>query len=395
MVITLIITLSVFIILALVYIDIIMRALKSKNYYKSVMEHSIVLRIMDKTFNQFFEWRLWKKIIPITFFSIIFLSTATYLYIQFALPKVPPVPQITIDHKDSKLLERGEYLVEAVVICTDCHSPRDVNYYSWPVIKGKEGAGGPFLSQKDGYIFPGESFTPNITPANLGNWTDGEIYRLLTTGIRKDGSTVYHAMPYKAFSKADPNDLKAIIAYLRTLKPIHNEPAGKTEINFPERVFTRTISRKVEPTNLSKLQTDVEQGEYLVTLAACKDCHTPKKWLDMFDEKRAFSGGIQFPMPTGGFVYSANLTPDESGLKDWSEEAFVNRFKSYRDSTAIHKIEPNSANSLMPWFAYRNMKDEDLRKIFAYLKTLKPIYNPVTKFSVESLEVKKSRMENE
>jgi len=295
---------------------------------------------------------------------------------------------LVIDQNDSTLLKRGEYLANHVAICTDCHSPRDVSYFSWPEIKDQIGAGGPFLSHKLGYDFPGESFVPNITPANLGSWSDGEIYRLITTGIDKNGNTINHAMPFPSFAQADPSDLKAIIAYIRTLKPIANKPAGITSIYFLHNLYNRTIPREVKPIYLNTLKTAIDTGHYLVTIANCNECHTPKKWLEITDTTRTLSGGVEFVMPTGGFVHTANLTPDESGLGDWTEQAFINKFKSYRDSAAIYKVKPNTLNSLMPWKNYSYLSDNDLHDIYAYLKAIRPIYNPVIKFTRQSLKNK-------
>lgn len=381
----------VFIVITLVVLDRDMSVLKKKEYHDLVIKNSTFMRGADWLFNSFFEWRRWRKILFVSLIVIVLAAAIGYIYISQALPKATAVPEITINHNDTVLLARGKYLVHHVAICVDCHSPRDPSHYSWPIVEGQEGAGGPFLSKKAGFAFPGESFTPNITPFNLGNWSDGEIYRLLTTGIRKDGTSVYHAMPFEAFAKADPEDLKAIIAYIRTLNPIQNEPLGKTEIDFVERMYSKTIPRKAEPVLLSSLKTPAEKGKYLVTMALCDDCHTPKKFGDAFDSTLAYSGRIEFPMPTGGFVHSANLTPDESGLSEWTEDAFVNRFKSFRDSSAIYKVEPNSLNSIMPWFAYRYMNDDDLRNIYAYLRTVNPVYNPVVKFTHESLKTKEKR----
>jgi hypothetical protein len=212
---------------------------------------------------------------------------------------------------------------------------------------------------------------------------------LLTTGIDKEGKTINHAMPFQNFSKADPGDIKAMIAYLRTLAPVANKPAGITKINFFHSLYNRTISRNVKPQYLKDLKTGIDSGRYLVTIASCNDCHTPKKWLEINDNKRILSGGLEFPLPTGGFVHSANLTPDESGLGAWTAETFVNKFKSYRDSGAIYKVDANSPNSLMPWSSYRYMKDNDLRAIYAYLKSIKPVYNPVVMFTRHSLKTKK------
>jgi len=359
--------------------------LKQKQF-QAAIDHSRFLRLMELIFNKYFAWRLWKKILTGAILIIIVLTGITYLYIRYALPKIPSVPDIVIDHHDSSLLKRGEYLVEHVAVCVDCHSPRDVNYFSWPFVGNQKGAGGPFLSQKLGFTFPGEGFTPNITPSNLGSWSDGEVYRLLTRGIDKDGETINHAMPFQNFSHLDPHDAKAIIAYIRTLPAIKNTPAGVTKINFFHSLYNRTISREVKPIYLDSLKTAIDSGHYLVTIASCNDCHTPKKWLEINDTSRLLSGGLEFPLPTGGFVHSANLTPDESGLISWTEATFVKKFKSYRDSGAIYKVSPNSLNSLMPWSDFDAMTENDLKAIYAYLKSIKPVYNPVVKFTKKSVK---------
>lgn len=379
-----------FIIFTFVIIDQDLRVLKRKDLHQAI-QYSRFMRITDWIFNSFFEWSRWKKIMPIAFLALLLLAFSAYLFIRYTMPKAPPLEQITVNHGDSAVLARGAYLANHVAICTDCHSARDANFFSWPVIKGQEGSGGPFLSKKAGFDFPGESFTPNITPANIGKWSDAELYRTITTGILPDGKTLYHAMPFEYFAKADPEDIKAIIAYLRTLQPINNQPAGVTEIDFLASLRSRLIPRKTEPVYLKDLKNAVDSGRYLVNLASCTDCHTPNTWADFKDETRYLSGGLEFPMPAGGFVHSANLTPDESGLAVWTEESFVNKFKSYRDSAALYKMEPNTLNSLMPWFAFSNMTDQDLKNIYAYLKTLTPVFNPVVKFTNERIERKKSR----
>jgi hypothetical protein len=97
----------------------------------------------------------------------------------------------------------------------------------------------------------------------------------------------------------------------------------------------------------------------------------------------AYSGGRSFPFPDGSVVTSSNITPDpETGIGSWTEEMFVSRFKQYADSGYVNpKVNPGEFNSLMPWTMYAGMKEEDLKAIFAYLKTLKPMKNEVIKFT--------------
>jgi hypothetical protein len=94
------------------------------------------------------------------------------------------------------------------------------------------------------------------------------------------------------------------------------------------------------------------------------------------------AGGFEFQMPTGGIVRSTNITQDkETGIGNWSEEDFVSRFKAYADSSYVpNKIGKGTFNTVMPWMMYGKMEPEDLKAIFAYLKTIKPIKNNVVKF---------------
>jgi hypothetical protein len=109
------------------------------------------------------------------------------------------------------------------------------------ICRGSERIAAPFF-RKLGYIFPGESFTPNITPANLGSWSDGEVYRLLTTGIDKDGKTINHAMPFQNFSHLKHNKDKEIIAYIIITLLIKNNNAEVTKIKLFTKKKNRTIS---------------------------------------------------------------------------------------------------------------------------------------------------------
>lgn len=96
-----------------------------------------------------------------------------------------------------------------------------------------------------------------------------------------------------------------------------------------------------------------------------------------------FGGGREFPFPDGSKVRSGNITPDElTGIGKWSEEMFLNRFHQRSDSMTLNrKLQPGEFNSIMPWTMYGSMHDEDLKAIYAYLRTVTPIKNSVVKFT--------------
>lgn len=123
----------------------------------------------------------------------------------------------------------------------------------------------------------------------------------------------------------------------------------------------------------------IKYGAYLVNSAACMECHTPVKKGQVIPEL-AFSGGRSFTMPFG-VVNSANITPDkETGIGNWSAADFVNRFKAYVDSSNVPHVSPADPNTVMAWEMLSGMDTSDLRSIFAYLKTIKPIKKEVVHF---------------
>lgn len=142
-----------------------------------------------------------------------------------------------------------------------------------------------------------------------------------------------------------------------------------------------TIPHKASFTKRPDKTDVVNYGKYLTNAASCIECHT-KFEKGSLVAGTEFGGGREFPFPDGSVVISSNISPDkETGIGNWNEEAFVNMFRARVDSTAMNaKVNPGEFNSVMPWTMYGNMNEEDLKAIFAYLKTVKPINNQVVKF---------------
>jgi hypothetical protein len=97
------------------------------------------------------------------------------------------------------------------------------------------------------------------------------------------------------------------------------------------------------------------------------------------------AGGFEFKFPNGNIVRSANLTPSqETGIGLWTEEVFLGKFKTYRDSAGQNKtVSPNEFNSVMPWTMFAGMTDGDLKSIYRYLTTVDPVEHKVEKFTVK------------
>ncbi|MFZ6012906.1 MAG: c-type cytochrome [Bacteroidota bacterium] len=275
-----------------------------------------------------------------------------------------------------KLVDRGKYLATHVAGCLYCHSQRDYKWFSGPIISGTEGMGG----QKFGKNFrgiPGVVYARNITPAATRSWSVEQMIRAITQGISQNGDTLYPLMPYIHFSKMTQHDALSLVAFLRTLEPIANE-VPKRQLSVPIRATITSLPEDQLKKNLRPAYADKEAyGGYLVNIAACADCHTPMEKNDLLMEK-AFSGGQEFR--TAGFIVrSANITPDTTtGIGSWTEEVFMAKFTQFRNADA-YQYNPGKNNSVMPWTTYGGMDDFDLKAIYAYLRTLRPIKNHVVK----------------
>lgn len=274
-------------------------------------------------------------------------------------------------------VKRGDYLVNAVANCMHCHADRDFTKFSGPTRPGTEGSGG----QRKGVVVRG------ITPTTLGSWTDEELVRAITTGINNKGDTLFPTMPYMNYRYLTPYDAESIVAYLRTLNPLPDSIPDRDLSNYPPGIVASMYRDWYGDDiyqSLSQPKGDEEllKGKYLVTLAGCLGCHTNIDRKAMaFKRDSVFAGGQLSNKPGNNFkVYSANITPDTTtGIGAWSEEVFLAKFKNYRDREA-YDYNPGKYNSEMPWTLFANMTDEDIRSIYRYLRTIRPIRKQVTKW---------------
>lgn len=297
------------------------------------------------------------------------------LYINITYPNVSLKSDFKADIT-TESLKRGEYLVNSVSACFHCHSTVDFSKFSGKIIQSSIGKGGRFFSEESG--FPGMFYTSNITPHNLKNWTDSEIYRAISSGVNKNGNALFPLMPYESYKYLTIDDAKAIVGYLRTITPIEVE-YPKSDFSFPFSVILKTIPSEPCPTDKDSLTTEVEFGEYLVNIGGCHGCHTPTEG-GSINENMILAGGFKIPMETGGTCISANITPDnETGIGSWTKEKFIQRFKSFQNIDSLNVL-PGQFNTEMPWSIYANMTETDLGSIYEYLRTIKPVKNYVNKF---------------
>ncbi len=318
------------------------------------------------------------KISGIILGVIVLLLIIGVVYFNSAYPNVDPPSNIKVDITPARI-ERGKYLVHHVTDCLDCHSTRDWTKYSGPLMADSYGKGGEIFDESIG--IPGKLYAKNITPAGIGDWTDGELLRAFTCGVNKDGKALFPLMPYLSYNHLTQEDAYSIVAYIRTLKPIKNN-VPESKLNFPLNFIVKTIPPKgYVPAKEVDRSNKLEYGKYLVSIAGCADCHTPS---EQGEPKPGmdFAGGMEFQTPWGT-VRSANISPDnKTGIGSWSEEAFISRFKSFdSDSAKAIPVKQGEFNTIMPWTLFGGMTREDLSAVYTYLHSLKPVNHQVVKFT--------------
>ena len=275
------------------------------------------------------------------------------------------VKRLTFERTPARL-ERGRYLVEGPAHCFQCHSEVDWEKPGAQPKAGKKGAG---------TVFPEESLpwlvAPNITPdaeTGAGAWTDEQFARAIREGIGHDGRRLFPMMPYMNFRNMSDEDLASVITYVRSIEPVRN-PLPKTML--PEVV--KGSLPPYQPLDAAVSGPDmlnpIARGKYLVALGNCVSCHTPMTQNGQPITELAFAGGMQLKGPWGE-VTSLNITPDPSGISYYDEAMFIRTLRTGH-------VGARKLNSIMPWGYFRNMTDDDLKAIFAYLRTLPPVQHRI------------------
>jgi mono/diheme cytochrome c family protein len=286
------------------------------------------------------------------------LATALRQHVTYEAP-YPNIKAST----DSTVIARGRHIVMGPGHCLDCHS----------TTAGKDSllkAGiDPVLS--GGMPFPvpfGTFYTPNLTPdpaTGLGKMTDSEIARVLRHSVKPNGEA---ALPFMSAQNFSDEELTAVISYLRSVKPVHNA-VPQHEYNLMGRVIKAFLIKPQGPTGQPAktvvVDSSANYGRHLVmSVANCNGCHTKRDATGNYVGE-PLAGEMTFDDNGKPTVVTPNLTPDPSSgrIYGWSQDQFISRLRAGRRVKESH----------MPWEAYSRMTDTELKAIYNYLKTLKPV----------------------
>jgi mono/diheme cytochrome c family protein len=260
------------------------------------------------------------------------------------------------------LLARGRYLVNVPAACGNCHTRKnaDLSPRTDMFLAGGERFDSPVFT----------AYSRNITPdkeTGIGTWTDEQIIRALREGVTKEGQTLGPPMPVPTYHNMSDDDAKAIVAYLRTVSPVHNEvPESKFKIPLQPQPPVKTL---LAPPKDDK----VAYGGYIViAVAHCFECHTtPGEHGEPDVVSHLGAGG--FPLPVwpelsakpGTVIFSRNITSDkETGIGAWTDDQIKRAITDGIDR------EGKQLFPLMPFAYFKTMTPEDLDAIVAYLRTV-------------------------
>ena len=290
---------------------------------------------------------------------------ALWLALSFPLAAFPSRAQA---QGQIDLVARGQYIFAAAGGCA-CHTEP----------KGTAHAGARAFPIPFGTVY-----STNITQdkeTGLGDWTDRQIHDAMIKGIRRGGGRILPVMPYEKYSGMAQEDLKALIAFLRTLKPVKKAtPPLKTRAPFVRSLGTALYLQMFGGFSASPAlapKSGVARGRYLVDhVAICGDCHTPRNSLGVPDRSLFMAGASKKIGPLGEAV--PNITPDkETGIGDWRRqdiaELLVTGIKPDADNVQglMHEVIQGTPHG------YKDLTRDDALAIADYLKSIPAIKNKI------------------
>ncbi|QGM99537.1 cytochrome c [Methylocystis parvus] len=255
-------------------------------------------------------------------------------------------------------LSRGQYLVEALAACDNCHTPRGPNGYD---LSARFSGGSQTFAGKD-YVARGSNISPD-KETGVGDWGDDELSAAIVAGVGRDGQLA-PAMPsdsYRALTNADRN---AMIAFLRASPPVKAQPAP------PQRhgSWSPHPAPGAEATfDEAALSDKIKRGLYVASIARCLACHSAEVD-DAPDHVNGLgAGGKIFRTPAGVAVASNITTHPGKGVGAWSDDE-IKRAVTQGLSRKGEALKPPMSTLAKAHFA--KMSPDDLDALVAYLRTL-------------------------
>ena len=239
--------------------------------------------------------------------------------------------------------------MNSIVACGNCHTPQTPD----GPVPGKELAG-QFVIKNEALA----AYAPNITPdvkTGIGSWTDAQIITAIRDGRRPDGTIIGPPMPFEFYRDISDTDVRAIVAYLRSVPAVKSTvPRSTYNIPLPE-AYGPPVTQVA---NVSRSD-PVRYGAYLTgALGHCWSCHTPLV-RGRLDFENQFGAGGQVLEGPWGIAVTANITPHEDGIKDYSDHDIMRAI--------ANGVRPDGSQLSPPmgFYYYRDISEPDLAAIVA------------------------------
>ena len=272
---------------------------------------------------------------------------------------LPHVAGALAGNATTQTIARGEYLARAGD-CVACHTVPAAK----AIFAGGRAMATPF----------GDLFVPNITPddeTGIGLWTPDEFYRMLHTGVSRDGTLMYPAMPFASYTKVTRDDSDAIFAYLQSVPPVRQKNRPH-ELRFPYNNRDLLLGwralyfKEAEFASDPKQSVQWNRGAYLVQgLGHCSMCHTAINALGGSSESKAFEGGM---IPNQNWYAPSLTSRREAGLGDWS----IRDIADLLQVGVSHRATVYGPMAEVVYNSLQYLTDEDAEAMAVYLKDLSP-----------------------
>lgn len=257
-------------------------------------------------------------------------------------------------------LERGGYLVNAVMACDGCHTPRGPGGFNME----KRFSGGSQVWDEPAYLVRGSNITPD-RDTGIGGWSAADFKRLMVDGVRPNGVPVAPQMPYGFYKILTPSDLDAIVAYVQTVAPVKNE--------VPAPVYRAPAHAQPVPGGETSIGAavpadPVKRGFYLATIAHCMECHSRKPDGTPGYKDSWGKGGHEMKGPFGAVTVSNITLHREKGVGAWSDDELRRALVEGKSRDGRAFKQPMARQVY-----FSKMTADDVNAIIAWMRTIPPL----------------------
>ncbi len=265
-------------------------------------------------------------------------------------------------HAQQSPIERGDYLVNNIGACGNCHTPREKGM---PDLS-KRFAGGFQTFSEPWFVTKGSNITSD-PETGIGRWSVDDLKRALTEGVRPNGVPLAPIMPFPFFKVLTAGDLDAMVAYLRSVPAIRNEVQPPVYKAAPPKEEVPGAARAMTE---EELRDPVKRGFYLASLAHCMACHSRRSENEPPDFKNAWGAGGRIFRGGYGESTAANISGHKTkGLGAWSD-ADIRRALTDGVSRDGRKLKPPMLDYVG---YYKTWTDADMTALIAWMRSIPPI----------------------